>query len=139
MSFWMRQARLMLVILLVLLAFPGVLKTPAKLTSMYKDFWARRDWLWHEWQTELAGEAVLAPKVQMMLALLRDNQLQSFRYSDAIANDEDTSMAQRIAESAFPIRLMQDSPNLLVLTSESLDPRCRIVARENEVALASCT
>ena len=133
-----RLCRLVLLALLVIVAFPGILKTPVKLVSMYQGFWLRREQLRLDWRTERAGEDVLSPKVRTMLALLRDNHVQSFRYSEAIANDVDTSVVQRIAESAYPIRLRQEGPHFLLLVSEILDSRCKTVARESGVVLAHC-
>lgn len=136
--YWLRQAGVLLVIGVTVIAFSGVRDTPDKLWSMYEDFWPRRAALWVEWRTERAGETVLVPKVRTMLALLRDNNVEAFRYSEAIAADTDTSMVQRIAESAYPIRLKQEAPFLLLLASEAMDPRCVEMARQQEVVLALC-
>ncbi len=136
--YWLRQAGVLLVIGVTVVAFSGVRQTPDKLWSMYEDFWPRRDALRVEWRTERAGEAVLVPKVRTMLALLRDNNVDAFRYSDAIAADTDSSLVQRIAESAYPIRVKQEAPFLLLLASETLDRRCVEMARQQEVVLALC-
>jgi hypothetical protein len=77
--------------------------------------------------------------VQAMLALLRDQRVGSYRYSDAIANDADSSVVQRIAEAAYPIRLNPQAQHLLALSGEPMDPRCKIIASTQEVILASCS
>ena len=139
MLFWLRQAGVLLVIGLAALAFSGVRETPARLWSMYGELWERGDAVRQEWRTERAGESLLSGQVQAMLALLRDNRVESFRYSNAIASDADTSLVQRIAESAYPIRLKQDAKDLLLLSTEALDARCKPVASRLEVVLAHCS
>ena len=139
MLFWLRQAGVMLVIGLSVLTFSGVQETLPHLWSMYGDLWERGDSVRQEWRTERAGEGLLSGRVQAMLALLRDNSVESFRYSNAIASDADASVVQRIAESAYPIRLKQDAKDLLLLASEALDPRCKPVASRLEVVLAHCS
>lgn len=139
MLFWLRQAGVGLVIGLTVLAFSGVQETPSRLWSMYGEFWERAGALRQQWRTERAGEGQLSGRVHEMLALLRDNSVESFRYSRAIASDADASVVQRIAESAYPIRVKQDAADLLVLANEVLDPRCKPVARRLEVVLAHCS
>lgn len=137
MLFWLRQAGVLLVFGLMVFAFSGVRQTPYKLLSMYQDFWARGDTLRREWRTERSGESSL-PEVRTMLALLRDNQVAWFRYSDGIARHADVSVALRLAEGAYPIRVGLDAHHLLLLAGEALDPRCRVVANRQEVVLAFC-
>lgn len=139
MLFWLRQAGVLLVIGLAVLAFSGVRKTPAHLWSMYGELWERGDAVRQEWRTERAGEGLLSGRVQAMLALLRDNRVESFRYSNAIASDADASVVQRIAESAYPIHLKQEAKDLLLLATEALDPHCKPVASRLEVVLAHCS
>jgi hypothetical protein len=137
--YWLRQAGVLLVTGVAVLAFSGVRETPARLLSMYGDLWQRGDAVRLEWRTEGAGEDLLAPRVRAMLALLRDNRVESFRYSAAIASDADASVVQRIAESAYPIRVKQDAKDLLLLSDESLAPHCKAVASKLEVVLARCS
>lgn len=139
MSYRLRQAGVLLVVVIAALAFSNVRRTPAALWSMYKTAWAQGDDVLLEWRTERAGEDALTDKVRAMLALLRDNRVGTFRYSAGIANDTDSSVVQRIAEAAYPIRYGQSAKNLLQLASEPLDPRCVAVARKQEVLLARCT
>lgn len=139
MVFWWRQAGVVLVFGIAVFLFAGVRETPDKLLTMAQDFWPRRDALRREWRAERAGEVVLPLKVQAMLALLRENQVRSFRYSQRIANDADTSVVQRIAESAYPIRLSQQAQHLLALAGEPLEPSCKPIAQRQEVVLASCS
>jgi hypothetical protein len=137
--YWLRQAGVVLVIGLAVAAFGNVRATPGQLSSLYEDWWPHRAALQREWRSEHAGETVLPARVQAMLALLRDNRVESFRYSDAIAHDADTSVVQRIAESAYPIRVRREAQSLLLLPTDALDPRCRVVARRQEVVLAHCS
>jgi hypothetical protein len=138
MLFWLRQAGVLLVIGLAVRLFPTIEATTVALEDFYQDFWARRASLRQEWRTERTGETILAPKVQAMLQLLRDNQVRSFRYSDAIARDADTSLTQRLAESAYPIRVDLEARYQLLTAGESVDVQCTAVARKQEVVLARC-
>lgn len=139
MLYRLRRAGVLLVIVIAVLAFSNVRRTPAALWSMYAAAWGRGAVVLQEWRTERAGEGALAAKVQAMLALLRDNRVETFRYSAGIASDPDPSVVQRIAEAAYPIRFGPDARDLLQLASEPLDPRCTELARNQEVLLARCT
>ncbi|MCY7317133.1 MAG: hypothetical protein LH617_00135 [Ramlibacter sp.] len=119
--------------------FPTMLVTPETLSAFYSEWWPRRDALRQEWRTERAGEGVLPAKVQAMLVLLRENRAQSFRYSDGIARDADTSVVQRLAESTYPIQWSAQAPHLLLLVAEQVPPSCTAVAIRQEVVLANCS
>jgi len=136
--YWLRQAGVVLVIGIAAWAFPNVRETPDKLLAMYEEFWPRSDGLLLAWRTELAGEDMLAEKVQAMLALLRANRVETFQFSQGIAADPDASLLQRLAEAAYPIRYRRDATDLLLLASEPLHPRCTEIGRKLEVVLARC-
>ncbi|GAC1605608.1 MAG: hypothetical protein NVS3B2_12200 [Ramlibacter sp.] len=136
---WLRRAGVLLVVMLTAVLFTGVRDTPAQLVSFYQTFWPRRDAALQDWRTERAGEAGLSARVQAMLALLRENRVQSFGYSAAIASDADSSVVQRLAESAYPIRVIPGSLHLLALSGELQDTRCRVLATRQEVVLALCS
>lgn len=136
--FLLRQAGILLVMALTVIAFTGVKETPGKLRALYRDFWSHRATLQQDWKTALSGEEVLAPKVRTALALLRDQHVESFRYSPAVAHEPDASVIQRIAESAYPIRLTPTARHVLALAGEPLDPGCKVLASQQEVVLASC-
>jgi hypothetical protein len=137
--YWLRRAGILLVFVLTAALFTGVHRTPVKLVSFYQAFWPLREAALRDWRTEHAGEAGLPARVQAMLALLRENGVQSFRLSGAIASDADSSVVQRIAESAYPIRVIAGAPHLLALSGEALDSRCRVLATRQEVVLATCS
>ena len=139
MLYWLRQLGVVLVLGMTTHLFPTVLVTPETLSTFYLEWWPRRNALRQEWRTERAGEGVLPAKVQAMLALLRDHRAQSFRFSDGIARDADTSVVQRLAESTYPIRWNAQAPHLLLLASEPVPSRCTIVATRQEVVLANCS
>lgn len=137
MVYWFRQVGLVLVFIFTIHLFPGIRHTPERLSGFYERQWPRRDALLLEWRTEHAGETVLAPTVQTMIALLRENQVTAFRYSDAVARDPDASVKQRLAEAPYPIRLEADAKHLLMLASEGFG-NCEPVAARQEVILARC-
>ncbi len=137
--FWLKQIGVLLVLFLAVVASSGLRKTPGKLWSIYEDGWPRRDALRQAWQTARAGEDVLPARVQAILALLRGSGVESFRYSGGIANDPDLSVALRIAESAYPIRVRPQAQHLLALSNERLEPGCQVVASRQEVVLAYCS
>jgi hypothetical protein len=136
--FWLRKVGILLVMALTLIAFAGVQETPGRLRALYRDFWSHRATLQQDWKTARSGEEVLAPKVRTMLALLREQRVESFRYSRAIAHEPDASVIQRIAESAYPIRLTPTARHLLALSGEPLDPGCKVLASQQEVVIAAC-
>jgi hypothetical protein len=136
--YWLRQAGILLVMAIAVVAFDNVRDTPARLRVVYKELW-RSDDVRKAWRTELAGEDMLSDKVQAMLALLRKNRVETFRYSAGIAANPDQSAVQRIAEAAYPIRLRDNAKDLLALAHEPLDPGCTEIDRKLEVVLARCS
>jgi len=86
--------------------------------------------------TPLAGEQVLPPPVQSMLALIRSNRVASFRYSEAIGANEE--IRQRLIEGAFPARYEPKAPYLLLVGGEQLPPACKPVASQEGVLLVQC-
>lgn len=139
MLFWARQVVVVMVLGLSVHLFPGLSSTPKALSEFYEKQWPRREVLLQEWRTGRAGETVLPPKVQAMLALLRENRVESYRYSDTIAQDPDTSVVQRIAEGAYPIRWSANARHVLLSSSEPLVAMCKAVASRQEVVLAHCS
>lgn len=139
MLYWLRQGGVLLVIVVAAVAFSNVRQTPERLWSLYAELWPQRAAVRQEWRTELAGEQMLAEKVHAMLSLLRENRVESFRYSAGIAADPDPSVVQRIAESAYPIRYRPDAKDVLQLATEPLDARCTAVASKPGVLLAHCS
>ena len=95
--------------------------------------------LLQEWGAPQGGEWVLPAKVRTMLALLRENHVQEFRYSQTIERDPDESVVQRLAEGAYPIRIMKRARHLLLLSQESLPVGCGVIATRQEVVLADCS
>ena len=91
-----------------------------------------------EWNLPGAGESVLPAKVRTMIALLRENHVSEFRYSDAIARDPDESVPQRLAEGAYPIRQAAQARHVLLAPPDVLPANCRAVAARQEVVLADC-
>jgi hypothetical protein len=137
--YWLRRAGILLVFVLTAVLFTGVQGTPAQLVSFYQAFWPRREAALQDWRTEHAGEAGLSARVQAMLALLRENRVQAFRYSSAVASDADSSVVQRITEGAYPIRVLAGASHMLALAGEALGTRCRLLATRQEVVLAICS
>lgn len=138
MLYWLRQVGVLLILGLTIHLFPTLLSTPETLSDFYTDLWPRSETLRREWRTERAGETVLPGKVQTMLALLREQRAATFRYSDAIAHDPNTSIVQRIAEGAYPIRWSASAQHFLSLAHEAVDARCTRLASRDEVVLAYC-
>jgi len=82
------------------------------------------------------GEQVLPPPVRSMLALLRSNRVPSFRYSAAIAANEE--IRQRLLEGALPLRYVPTASYLLLVGGEQVPPACPIVASREGVFLVHC-
>ena len=89
-----------------------------------------------EWSTPDGGDWVLPAKVRAMLALLRQNGIQEFRYSPAIERDPEAF--QRLTEGAYPIRVTERARHWLFLTDDHPGPGCRVIATNEEAILADC-
>lgn len=139
MFFWLRHAGVLLVLLGAVALFPGVSDTPSQLFAIAERLWPQADTVRQAWRAPYAGETSLSPRVHSMLRLLRQQRIDSFRYSAALAAGADASLPQRIAESAFPIRIHADARHLLLLAGEVLDPRCTVTATDQELVLATCS
>jgi len=83
-----------------------------------------------------AGERVLPPPVQAMLALLRGHSVDTYRVSPKIAADP--LISQRIVESAWPIRPNRAANWYLAFAAEALPTNCRSLDRREDVVLARC-
>jgi hypothetical protein len=83
-----------------------------------------------------AGEQVLPPPVRSMLALVRSNRVPSFRYSEAIAGNEE--IRQRLLEGALPSRYAPTASYLLLFNGEKVPPACSTVASREGVFLVHC-
>jgi hypothetical protein len=136
--YFVRQACVLLVLGVTVYVFPAVSATPRMLWSSYVALVNQGESLRSQWRAERAGENVLPAKVKVMLALLRDNHVETFRYSDGIARDPEESTVQRLSEGAYPIRLASDAHHLLLLPKEVLEPPCRAVSYTQEAVLAYC-
>jgi hypothetical protein len=87
-------------------------------------------------QTPLTGEQALPPPVQSMIALLRSNQIEFFRYSETIEKNEE--FRQRVIEGALPIRYAPNAHHLILFTGEPLPQNCWPIAGQEGVTLAYC-
>ena len=71
-----------------------------------------------------AGEAVLPPRVQSGLALVRNAKLEDFHLTPSWR--EDPELAQRMTEAGWPVRLREASHNLIGKAAE-VPVSCTIV------------
>src|SRR5450759_5121144 len=122
--YWLRKVGVLVIVALTTLVFPAVTTTPHLLFEFYEKLLPNRSAISNDWRTARGGEAVLPQKVRAMIALLRDNQVTEFRYSDAIARDPDASLTQRLAEGAYPIRLSSGARHSLLFASEAVGDDC---------------
>jgi hypothetical protein len=72
-----------------------------------------------------------------MIALLRENRVTEFRYSETIARDSD-EVRQRLAEGAYPIRISARARHVLMARTEAMPAQCRLLASGLEVVLVDC-
>jgi hypothetical protein len=87
-------------------------------------------------QTPLAGEYVLPPEVQVMIALLRTSRVETFRYSAAI--QANLLFRQRLVEGAYPLRVTETSHFLVYFLDEPMPGVCKTLAVREGVAIAHC-
>ena len=84
-----------------------------------------------------SGKEALPKKVQHMLFLLRTHHIADYRLSDRLK--QDIEVKQRITESAWPIKMENTSPYLLVLIDElNIYSTCTEIGQNKDVALVYC-
>jgi hypothetical protein len=84
-----------------------------------------------------AGEEQIFPaKTNAALSLLRAHKTTEFQLSPAL--DADFIVRQRLAEGAYPIKMVKSARHWIGLTTEPVPPRCSIVETNKEIALALC-
>jgi hypothetical protein len=89
--------------------------------------------------TPHAGEHILPPAVQEMLAFLGTHQMDSYQLSEQIRNEKNVLIYQRIVESAWPRRTDPESNYKLILVNELDDySNCEVKERGKEAALVFC-
>jgi hypothetical protein len=138
MLYWLRKGAVLVILGLTTVVFPAVTGTSQLLFEFYGKLLPNRSAISHDWRSEHGGEAVLAQKVRGMIALLRDNEVTEFYYTDAIARDPDASVTQRLAEGAYPIRLSKGARHWLLSASEGFAPDCVALASREGIVLARC-
>jgi hypothetical protein len=130
------------VALLILLLSLAVFQTRVEQTLSMFEFDGQaieeRDAILPELRAERGGERVLPAKVLTMIALLRTARIERFRQSSGIGADPDSSVPQRLAEGAYPIRLQEKAPHVIAFENEALDAACVVVARREGIVLARC-
>lgn len=116
----------------------GAAQGAPPLAAFYAGAWGAAHNTLKEWSLPRSGEAGLPPNVRTMIALLRENRVSEFRYSEGVAHGPDEAVRQRLAEGAYPIRLAPGSRHLVLVLPEALPAHCRAVATRQEVILADC-
>ena len=134
----LRLASVLLIMGLWPLVFPAVTITPRLLYEFYERMLPNRVAISREWRNTHAGEAVLPHKAKVMIEMLRQNQITSFRYSETIVPRSDAALTQRLAEGAYPIRISAEATNLFLSASETPDPGCAVLTAKEGIVLARC-
>jgi len=84
-----------------------------------------------------SGQGVLPPKVLTMISILKENGIESYKLSEEFSND--VVIYQRIVEGAWPIRLEETSPFVLIASDEIVDYQdCMIIEEKEDVVLVNC-
>jgi hypothetical protein len=87
--------------------------------------------------TPNSGQGVLPPQVLTMISVLKENNVESYKISEKFSND--VVIYQRIIEGAWPIRLENNSPFILISTDEINDyQECITIDKKEEVVLVNC-
>jgi len=87
--------------------------------------------------TPNSGLDVLPDKAQQVLTLIQENDITSYRLSTVIS--EDYHLMQRIVESAWPVRMAEDSVHVFITPDESPDyGKCTVTDQVEEVILVHC-
>lgn len=83
------------------------------------------------------GLEVLPIPVQNMLSMLHSNSIDSFKLSDVFAVNPE--ITQRIVESAWPKKLVDNSPYVFITTNEAdLYKNCLVIDDSEDLTLVDC-
>ena len=134
----LRKMSVLIVFALSPLAFPAITMTPRLLVDAYEKILPERAAISKDWRTARSGEAGIPQKARSMIALLRDNHVMRFRYTEALVPRSDDTLTQRLAEGAYPIRINVEARHVLASAGESLRQGCVVVASKEGIVLASC-
>jgi hypothetical protein len=118
---------------------PAIGSSLEQLEDFYRQTFVERATRPAEWRAPRGGEWVLPARVRAMVALLRRNGVQDFRFSAASVGAADPLLTQRLAEGAFPIRVRATARDMLVAAGEDPGANCRVVDTEQDVALDHCS
>jgi hypothetical protein len=135
---WLRNGAVLVIVALTAVVVPAVTIAPDLLFKFYRILLPNRAVIPSDWRKARGGEAVLPKKVLVMIALLRENDVREFRYSAAVVHDPDSSVEQRLAEGAYPIRLSNVARHWLLSVNEPLGAGCVALDSREGIVLARC-
>jgi len=118
---------------------PAICSSLEQLEEFYRLKFVERATHPSEWRAAGAGEWALPPRARSMIALLRRNGVQDFRFTAASVGANEPLVTQRLTEGAFPIRVRATARDVLVAAGEDAGNECRIVDTEQDVALVRCS
>jgi hypothetical protein len=135
---WLRKGAVLAILGLATVVVPAITIAPQLLFKFYEILLPNGSAISNEWRTARGGEAVLPQKVRAMIAVLRENEVTEFRHSEAIVHDPDSSVTQRLAEGAYPIRLSGVARHWLLSANEPLGSGCVALDSREGIVLARC-
>jgi hypothetical protein len=118
---------------------PAIGSSLEQLEDFYRHTFVERATRPADWRAPHAGEWVLPGRVRAMVALLRRNGVQDFRFTAASVGGADPLLTQRLAEGAFPIRVRAAARDVLIAAGEDPGTDCSVVDSEQDVALVHCS
>jgi hypothetical protein len=141
---FLRQAAVLLVLIISLFLFPSVPATLGYLHAQLFSFLGPQDspsalkakFDREASTTPFGGEYGLPRHVQVIIALLRNNQATSFSLSPEVRKDAETF--QRMIEGSYPIQYAEHSSDLIHREEEPVSPGCKALTKQNGVVLAYC-
>ncbi len=132
------SAELCAILVAAIFMFPTVTETFVNLNAVGWQMLSRRHEVpaFRESGRPRGGEQVLPREVQIMVGLLRQFGVDSYRFSAGIAAKG--PIMQRLVEGAYPIKVSPASPYLVMFAGEPLPAGCSRAALQEGVGLAYC-
>jgi hypothetical protein len=125
-----------LVIMLILFQTP-LLNTGSAIIQSYTSVLGNPGQALSNLFTPGAGQAGLPPQARRAISLLEARDIERYRLSNLVL--EDPLISQRITEMAWPRRIDESSPYLILFLKEEQNyPACTIIEKKKDVALEHC-
>jgi hypothetical protein len=123
--------------IMIILFYAPLISTGSAIIDSYTSILGNPGQALSDLFTPGSGQAGLAPQARRALSLLETHQIGHYRLSNQILDDP--LISQRITEMAWPRRVDESSPYLILFLEEEKNyPACTIIEQKKDVALEYC-